>query len=322
MQIKIQLKQWDEVLLHDFAALTSAAWQATGFRDFSPARIETWLSDLKFDIPPVFVKAESSSQGLIGWLLLFTHDSTTVEINPWGLGGHPIVHPNMSSEEIAPLLLRQAIDFAKKEGFSRVDLNFPYDRSDNEQFKALYESYGMTLTDATLVLQCALPPLESSKTSFRQHFVIKPLSAINQEQLFKSWYEIFETGKVRHFLRRTESERAAFFKRMFDFSEPVIEEASLALTSDGPEESIVGFSLVKSTHGDGNGHLWEFGINANYRRKGLGEAFLLLIMEKLAQQDFQSMSVGVDPENRPAYELYRKHGFKEEFGIIEYALQI
>lgn len=322
MQIKIQLKQWNEVVLHEFANLTSAAWQSAGFRDFSPAQIETWLSELKFEISPVIVRAESSSQELIGWLLLFTHDSTTMEINPWALGGHPIVHPNMPSEEIAPLLLRQAIDFAKKEGFSRVDLSFAHDRAGNEQFKVLYESYGLKLTDATVVLRCALSKLESSKNAIPEHFEIKPLSAINQEELFKSWHEIFETGKVRFFLNRTESERVALFDRTFDLTEPLIEDASLVIIRGDQEEAIVGFSLVRPTHGDGNGHLWEFGIRQNYRRKGLGEALLLRIMEKLVQQGFESMSVGVDPENRPAYELYRKHGFKEEFGIIEYALSI
>jgi ribosomal protein S18 acetylase RimI-like enzyme len=256
--------------------------------------------------------------------MLFVHDATTIEINPWGLAGHPIIISNlkMKTEEIASFLLHHAADFARTQGFSRLDLTFPYDRPDNQQFRVLYESCGMKLVDETVILKCELANGEGSKVSLPQDLEIKPLTEISQEKLYQSWCEMFESAQIRFFVKRTEAERVGFFKESFSFSEPLIEDSSLVILSNDSEETIVGFSLVRPTHGEGNGQLWQFGIHPNYRRRGLGETFLALIMEKLQHQGFKTMGVGVDPENHPAFELYRKHGFEEIFGVVEYSLRI
>lgn len=256
--------------------------------------------------------------------MLFIHDATTLEINPWGLAGHPIIFSSLKIkvEEIASCLLRHAAGFAKANGFSRLDLTFPHDRPDNKQFRVLYESWGMKLVDETIILKRELADSEGSRENFPQNFEIKPLTEISQEKLYQSWCEMFESAQIRFFVNRTEEERIGFFKENFSFSEPLIEESSLAIISNDPEETIVGFSLVRPTHGEGNGQLWQLGIHPNYRRKGLGEKLLVLIMEKLQHQGFKTIGVGVDPENRPACELYRKHGLEKLFGIVEYSLRI
>ncbi|MFX0117581.1 MAG: GNAT family N-acetyltransferase, partial [Candidatus Hodarchaeota archaeon] len=233
--------------------------------------------------------------------MLFIHDATTVEINPWGLAGHPIIIPNLKikTEDVASSLLHHAADFAKTYGFSRLDLTFPCDRPDNQPFRVLYESCGMKLVDETVILKRELADGKRPKESLPKDIEIKPLTEISQEKLYESWCEMFESAQIRFFANRTEEERVGFFKESFSFSEPFIKDSSLAIISNDPEEAIVGFSLVRPTHGEGNGQLWQFGIHPNYRRRGLGEKLLVLVMEKLLRQGFKTIGVGVDPENHP-----------------------
>ncbi|MFW9916712.1 MAG: GNAT family N-acetyltransferase [Candidatus Thorarchaeota archaeon] len=321
MAFQVTLKAWDEIDFQELAHFAYAIRQASKRPDIAIDRIQAWLSRLEFDIPPVVILAHASEE-LVGWLLVFIQDNTTVEINPWFLGGHPFVFQEKKGKEIATKLLKKATEYARKEGFTRVGLQFYRDHPWNNLFRALYESMGMELADETVVMRRKLSSADHLDIKFPSSFKIKPLREIDQEELYKTWYEIFKTGQIRFFTGRTKEQRREFFNECFNPTASIIEEGSLAIVRADNSTEICGFSFSRPTHGEGNSHLWEFGISPQFQGKGLGKNFLRLIISQLAQLDLKTMSLGVDPENRAAYRLYQSQGFVEEFGIVEYALQL
>ncbi|MHA1591998.1 MAG: hypothetical protein ACTSUP_05970, partial [Candidatus Heimdallarchaeaceae archaeon] len=112
--IQIQTQLLDEQLdVLELATLTIELWTIT--RPETNASIEgivNWLKNLRYDEAPILVKAYTEEK-LVGWLLLFVHDSKKLEINPWALGGHPHVsldEPNRL--ELTKILLNECIDYA------------------------------------------------------------------------------------------------------------------------------------------------------------------------------------------------------------------
>ena len=150
-KIQIQTQTIDEQLnVLELATLTIDLWKIT--RPESNASIdgiENWLKNLVYDEIPVIVKAYKEER-LVGWILLFIHDSKRLEINPWALGGHPHVIPEEHDKlEIAQLLLTECINFAKQRDYTRIELfyepkeskeHYPVDPSLYPQFN-LFKEY-------------------------------------------------------------------------------------------------------------------------------------------------------------------------------------
>ncbi|MHA2370738.1 MAG: GNAT family N-acetyltransferase [Candidatus Hodarchaeales archaeon] len=321
MTVQVTIEPWGKIDFQELAHVAYAVRKASNRDDVAIDRIQAWLSRLEFDVPPVFILARTSDE-LAGWLLVFIQNPTTIEINPWFLGGHPFAFQEKNGKEIATELLIKATEFARNEGFTRIGLLFYRDHPWNNQFRALYESIGMKLADETVVMRRKLSSADHFDIKFPSEFKIKPLREIDQEELYKIWYEIFKTGQNRFFTGRTKEQRREFFNECFDPAASIIEEGSLAIVRADNSGEICGFSFSRPTHGEGNSHLGEFGISPQFRGKGLGKNFLRLIISQLAQLDLKTMSLGVDPENHAAYQLYQSQGFVEEFGIVEYALQL
>ncbi|NIO38078.1 GNAT family N-acetyltransferase [Candidatus Bathyarchaeota archaeon] len=255
---------------------------------------------------------------LVGWLLLFKHDGERTEINPWALNGHPFVSPRRNLEQVASKLIKETIGYARRQGFTRIELSFR--RAEEpaqacEKYKRLYESLGMRLTTETAILRCVLAEFDSENDQVP--FEVKPLTDIGENELYQCYYQTFNTGQDRFFFDQTDKERRVFFNQTFSRSEPCNADTSLVVIKD---RKIIGFSLVRPTHGEGNCHLWMFGIHPDYRRRGLGRSLLRLIM-KSARAGFRTMSVACELANLPALNLYRGQGFKEEFSKIEYSLK-
>ncbi|MCK4933339.1 GNAT family N-acetyltransferase [Candidatus Bathyarchaeota archaeon] len=148
------------------------------------------------------------------------------------------------------------------------------------------------------------------------YYEVEPLIETDENKLYQCYYQTFSTGKDRSFFDQTDAERRAFFTQTFNRSEPLNEETSLTLTKD---QQIIGFSLVRPTHGAGNCHLWMFGVHPNCRRRGLGKSLLRLIMKKSAQRGFRTMSLSCELNNKSAYKLDQGQGFKKQFSKIAYS---
>lgn len=57
-------------------------------------------------------------------------------------------------------------------------------------------------------------------------------------------------------------------------------------------------------------YLADFGIREGYRGKGMGSAFLEMVLTLVREEGFRRVSLTVDTKNEPAIGMYRKHGFR------------
>lgn len=121
--MQIGIRQWHELDLHEIAHLTYAAKGADGQTDEEAAvdRIVKWLREQFAELPRLAVLAHSGER-LVGWVMLVVQNPTKVEINPWYLGGHPLVAPDQDHQEVGSLLLQAAMEWAKNEGFEVIEL--------------------------------------------------------------------------------------------------------------------------------------------------------------------------------------------------------
>lgn len=86
MKIQTQVLN-DQLDVLELATLTIDLWKITRPEiNSSIEGIGNWIKNLVYDEAPVIVKAYNEEK-LVGWLLLFVHDSKKLEINPWALGG-------------------------------------------------------------------------------------------------------------------------------------------------------------------------------------------------------------------------------------------
>jgi ribosomal protein S18 acetylase RimI-like enzyme len=315
--LEISIHQWDEVDIHELAKLTHSALATTRQEGLTIERMENWLNELEFEFAPVAIQAHSAGK-LVGWLLLFIHDNKRAEINPWALNGHPLVSLRENHKQIAFKLVQQAIDYAKSQGLTRIELSFRRVAGEPAQVydKRWFRSLGMRLMTETAIMRCVLSEINLENVQIPSYYKVKLLMETDENELYRCYYKTFSTGKDRFFFDQTDAERRAFFTQTFDRSEPLNKETSLILTKD---QQIIGFSLVRPTHGEGNCHLWMFGVHPNYRRRGLGKSLLQLIMKKSAQRGFRTMSLACELNNIPAYKLYRGQGFKKQFSKIDYS---
>lgn len=76
-------------------------------------------------------------------------------------------------------------------------------------------------------------------------------------------------------------------------------EGSLVLTNDDPDYTIANKRV----------YLSRLVVNEDNRRSGIGNALVVFLTEEAKKMGFTECSVGVNKDNEPALELYKKHGF-------------
>lgn len=65
-------------------------------------------------------------------------------------------------------------------------------------------------------------------------------------------------------------------------------------------------------------YIVNFGIDSNYRNKGLSKQLLYYTLHLLVQKGFRKAYITVDSDNRKAYNLYKKAGFEKVNTMISY----
>lgn len=318
-KIEISVQKWNEVDVHELAQIAIEAWQAKG-STLTVESLINWLNKLELRFPPVAVLAHSENN-LIGWLLFHIQSPTETEINPWALNGHPIVSPDNKEEEVAAKLIEQAINLAKREGLTRVEINYYAEEKEqaNQKYKAFYESLGMTLIEENVHMRIELSEqeLESVGLEFSSGSEIKSIISVDEEEFFQCFYQTFRDSEDRWLSDKSDDEIRDYFNELIHESPfPLIENASIALLENN---QVIAFTVTRQSHGDDNGQLWVMGVHPKHRRKGLGRSLILFIKKELAEQGFKTMSLNVDLANNPAYQLYQKQGFKPEWCKINHA---
>ena len=83
-------------------------------------------------------------------------------------------------------------------------------------------------------------------------------------------------------------------------------------------EKIFGFVIVHSRNKEEHIHL--FGILDEYRGKGIVRIILIETLKEMKAAGCRMVSIGVDANNIPAYNLYKKVGFKLNSRMIIHSI--
>ncbi len=108
-QITYITNNYAEIELAELAKLSVDSWNVKG-NQYTVDNFTNWLKNLEYTIEPQIIQAKRDTQ-LVGWLMLFAHSKTELELNPFALGGHPIIGLNKDKENIAKHLLKDAIEY-------------------------------------------------------------------------------------------------------------------------------------------------------------------------------------------------------------------
>ncbi|MFX1482541.1 MAG: GNAT family N-acetyltransferase [Promethearchaeota archaeon] len=262
----------------------------------------------------IVVIAEENRE-LLGCLLLHLKEENQAEANPWFLKGLPIVKQEYEDTDVAKQLISKSMDCVRDRGITRLEMSFPREKHTG-QLKLLLQQCGLTITEEIVHMRRTISELTIDAPEIPKSIESRSLLQVGREDLFACWFDSFLQGQDRSFLSRGQKERRAFFNKAFDFTEEMIEAASLALVHDS---AVIGFSLVRPTHGEENGHLWQMGVHPKYRGKGLAKYLLSEAKEQLRELGFVTMSLNVDTANIPAYDLYKKIGLLEDWCLVSYA---
>lgn len=308
--MQINTGTWETVDLHALAAITYAARPAQVEQgNLTVAMIEDRFRRFLSENPTQIVSVHSDA-GLVGLLVLYVRNPTTLELSPGSLlGGHPVIAPDNNEQEVGGHLLEAAIAWARQVGFTKIEAITPLVAGE-PGYQALYEAHGFTLRGQYVEMICRLPEPVPEVSLPPAGFALKPLSQASPAELFQCYYEAFNTGDAQFFFDQDEQERREYFDTL-GYEEALNEPASVILLQD---QQLVGFAFVLP-YGAANCHISCMCVAAEWRGRGLGELILHAIMHQAVQQGCQTITLGTDIHMR-AYELYRKNGFVVTEGSV------
>ncbi|MHA1199145.1 MAG: GNAT family N-acetyltransferase [Candidatus Heimdallarchaeaceae archaeon] len=309
----------DQLDIQELVSLTIDMWKITRPElGATKEGMSNWIKNLAYDYPPLIVKAYKKEK-LVGWVLLFIHDSKKLEINPWALGGHPHIRPAEPCKlELAQLLFKECINYALQNNHTRIELSYvKKDRIEEYSIDpSLYQESNLLEEDEIVFMSISLENTILSQVEFPKGIETILLKDADESKLYSCFYDSFSESGDRNFLSQTDEERKEYFKELFDKEDEIIDEASIALVEG---TKIIGFTKVRPTHGEGNGHLWIMGVDPEYRGRQLGSKLLSYVITTLNRQDYRTMSLAVDSANEPALNLYEKYNFVKGWKRITYA---
>ncbi len=314
-KVKFHIDDFPKTDIPKMAKFLESVW-STKENPITSERWISWLENLALDFPPFSITA-TIGDSLVGWVLLLKCSPTEIEINPWALGGHPIaLADHDSSLELSKLLLEEAISLAKKEGFRKVEILYNEDKETKGKFEKFYQTNKFAHLDTTNHMRKSLESVDENIESLSDNFEITKVSLSNQEELLNCYIETFENSNDPWLKEKTRDELKEYFNNELiggPFNN--IDEASITVTKDG---KIIGFSIVKQSHGEGNGNIWIIGVHPDFRRKKIGTGIFTHVTKALRKLDFKTMSLNVSSFNEPAHQLYLKVGFQARWTQLNY----
>jgi ribosomal protein S18 acetylase RimI-like enzyme len=307
--MQITTHEWKELDLHEVARLTCAA-QGKGEQPSAEAAesMARRLDEHMAALPRYGVLAREGEE-LLGWLMLVAQNPAKVEVNSWFLGGHPLVAPGQDQRAVGAPLLKQAIAWAREQGFEAVELGIERDLAADpqvyEEFNAWYASLGFGVREESRGFFRRLASPELPAPVAPMGVELMPVTEVDQDELYACYHAALANSQSGYFLDQGERERRAYFNTLGKTYGQHL-ETSLALLLNG---RIVGFSYT-APFGE---HLfldW-IGIHPDVRRRGLGRFLLLTIMKRGLCGGFRSMGLGCDADNAQAIALYRALGWQD-----------
>jgi mycothiol synthase len=107
-------------------------------------------------------------------------------------------------------------------------------------------------------------------------------------------------------------------KYYLDFTQCRVSD--ILLLKDGTEE--IGYlwahPSVASETVQKKGRIHMFGITPKFQGRGLGKKLLRIGLQRMREQEYKTVDLTVDEDNRPAFALYESLGFEEKFLSLWY----
>ncbi len=311
-------KNYAEIELAELAKLSIDIWNAKG-NQYTVEGFTNWLKNLDYTIEPQIVQAKRDAK-LVGWVMLFAHSKTELELNPFALGGHPIIGLGEDKETIAKHLLKNAIDYFNQSKYTRIDLLFNKEGSEEKQlFRRLYTSNKFELIEQICHMRMDLTNHQQRHLQEDTKRQIKPISQVNIDDFYNCFHRTFRDTEDGWMLSLSDEEiRDYFDNRILNDSFKLIQDSSLGIFDDN---KMIAYSVVRESHGPHNGNLWVMGVHPKYRRLGIGSFLIDTMLNKLVENDYKTASLNVDLTNSPAYSLYKTKGFKEDWVKLAYVLK-
>jgi ribosomal protein S18 acetylase RimI-like enzyme len=306
--MQITTHAWRELDLHEAAWLTCAAQKGAQPGAEAVESMVQQLDEHMAALPRYAVLAHEGEE-LAGWLMLVAQNSAKIEVNSWFLGGHPLVAPGQDQRAVGAALLKQAIAWARQQGFEAVELGIERDLGADaqvyEEFNEWYASLGFGVREESRGFFRRLSSPELPAPVAPVGVELAPVTDVDQDKLYDCYHAALADSQSGYFLDQGARERRAYFDTLGKTYGQHL-ETSLALLLNG---RIVGFSYT-APFGE---HLfldW-IGIHPNARRRGLGRFLLLTIMKRGLGGGFRSIGLGCDANNAQAIALYRALGWQE-----------
>ena len=258
----------------------------------------------------ILISAYKEGQ-LIGYLLISVNSPNIGLIWDW----QPVTLSDSNNDGISEKILKKTIDFSKHREINKIEVCFPIitdlDKLRYPKYVKWYESIGFYHVHREVEMKLTLEDRKVGVRSFPKEIEIKTIKDFSINDLANRAYEIFNNSKDPMFLDLDEEQKHSTAKDYFNPSKPLIEDASIVLTTN---DQVIGFSVARhSTFEGSDATIGPFGITPNFRNKGLGEVLLIFCLNRLAENGFKCVGLDVSTENKPAYKLYKKVGFKKIF---------
>ncbi len=307
-----QIHQMESINIDELAKFTFDAIQkrsATFTRT-----LESIRSALQNDCTPKsYCCIARQDNTLVGWMFLFHYTESMIYIKSW----HPVVTVGPEEDMIAKALIEESIRYAQESGKDRLEV-FLMNLTDERRplyatFQRWYESAGMPRGGEWAHMEVSLAEMEIPDVEFSEGYSVVPIKDVPNEEIWPCYYETFMASGDGRFLDQTDAQRKENFEEFFDKSRPRDEMASIIIKND---ERIVGYNQV-IMYGE-DGYFNGIGIHPEFRGKGLGKKMILKSMKRSADNGTPKLILEVDINNRVAFNMYEKVGFKQTKGSISH----
>ena len=307
-EMKPNVCKLDEIDLKELAEFTSIV--KTGNAD-QRDKYAGWFEEELLPLEHATILGTEAGE-LVGWVLLVVQEHEKVEINPWLLGGHPIVSPTQEHKESSAMLLQEAIKWAKIRNARSINLAVPIEDSEstNHEQEKWYATQGFTPLLKYVEMKCNLSANIVTDISIPEGIKSESLENADENELYACYEQAFQGGDAKFFFTQSDAERRDYFDTL-GLEEARGHAASSVLVKDG---QLIGFTYVLP-YGEKNCHISCMCVHPDYQGLGLGKAMLHTAMRNAQTQGMQSMTLGTETKMR-AYHLYRKNGFEVLDGAI------
>ncbi len=239
-----------------------------------------------------------------GWATIWQRDEGVLRISNW----QPYVRGQDS--KIAREIIERIIKIAKERGLNRIEfvMNRITDKNRPAFEKRIewYSSQGFVDFYQEYFMTRQLRPEDVSDVVIPEGIKVSAIDEWSVEDLHECYATSFNQGQDRFYSQRTPERRRIRFGEFLK-SDRTIADASHVISKEG---SIIGFSIVSRHFGPA--HLGPFAVHPRYRRSGNAQLLVQLGIQSLLERGIERLSLEVDTENKPAFELYQKMGFTIE----------